>query len=236
MLDNILNFVLQFIVIFLDKLKTILLVSLELLVDLQNPSDLLFLCRNNRPQNFKVVVVVCPQIGLPLAVDLPLLGKLIVIETRQILYPLPVSVVIILQLVPQIAVVVDQPGNLTFSLLPSPLQLVISLLNFVFLLLNLVRQPLDLGLMQILQLILVFLVLPYQVALDVFVFGLDQVDFMGFLLLKFLQLVFAIIRLHRQIHTSDFSSSFLSLICLFKFSISKFFSSMASFNFLIFSS
>ena len=206
MLDNILNFVLQFIVIFLDKLKTILLVSLELLVDLQNPSDLLFLCRNNRPQNFKVVVVVCPQIGLPLAVDLPLLGKLIVIETRQILYPLPVSVVIILQLVPQIAVVVDQPGNLTFSLLPSPLQLVISLLNFVFLLLNLVRQSLDLGLMQILEFVLVFLVLPDEVALDVFVFSLDEVDFMRFLLLQLLQLVFAIIRLYRQIHTSDFSS------------------------------
>ena len=48
--------------------------------------------------------------------------------------------------------------------------------------------------------------LPDEVALDVFVFGLDEVDFMRFLLLQLLQLVFAIIRLYRQIHTSDFSS------------------------------
>ena len=146
MFNNILNFMLQFVVIFLDKLKTILLISLEFLVDLQNPSNLLFLCCNNGSQYFKVVVVVCPQIGFPLTVDLPLLGKLVIIEAGQILYPLPVPVVIVLQLVSQIAVVIDQPGNLTFSLLPSPLQLVISLLNFMFLLLNLVRQSLDLGL------------------------------------------------------------------------------------------
>ena len=206
MFNNILNFMFQFIVIFLDKLKTILLISLEFLVDLQNPSDLFFLCCNNSPQYFKVVVVVCSQIGLPLTIDLPLLGKLVIIEAGQILYPLPVPVVIVLQLVSQIAVVIDQPGNLTFSLLPSPLQLVISLLNFMFLLLNLVRQSLDLGLMQILEFVLVFLVLPDEVALDIFVFSLDEVDFMRFLLLQLLQLVFAIIRLYRQIHTSDFSS------------------------------
>ena len=183
MLNNVLNLVLQLIVILFNVLKTFLFISLDIIVDLKNPSDLLLLGCDDSPQDFEIVIVVGLQIGLPLSIGLPLLAKLVIIVTRQLLDSLPVTVVIILELIPQAAVVVDEPSHLSLTFLPGPLQLVIALLNLMLLLFNLIVEPLDLGLMKILELVLVLPMLPDQIILDVFVLSFDQINLMCFLLL-----------------------------------------------------
>ena len=73
-------------------------------------------------------------------------------------------------------------------------------------LLNLVCQSLHLGLMQILELVLVFAVLSGKVVLDIFVFSLDEIDFVCLLLLQFLELIFAVGSLGNNKYTYDFNS------------------------------
>ena len=51
MLHNILNFVLEFIVIFFDLLKTKLFIAFQLFVDLQNAFNLFLFCIDNILEN-----------------------------------------------------------------------------------------------------------------------------------------------------------------------------------------
>lgn len=106
----------------------------------------------------------------------------------------------------------------------------------MLLLLYVVVESFDLGFVEVLEFVLVFPVLPHQVVLDVLVFCLNEVELVDLLLLKLLEFIFIIGRLDSINCTSALSSSLLSLICLLRFSISKFFSSMVSLSLRMFSS
>lgn len=212
MLDDILNLMLEFVVVLLDQLETVLFVALEVFVDLQDALDLLLLGRDDVLQDGDLIFVVVAQVGLPLQVGLSLLGELAVVEAGQLLDPGPVAVVVLLELVPQVSVLVDQSGDLRLALLAATFEAVIALLDLVLLLLDLVSEALDLGLVEVLELILVLLVLPDEVVLDVLVLGLDEVELVRLLLLQLLQLVLAVVGLDDNRCTSVLSSSFLSLI------------------------
>ena len=205
-LDDILDLVLEFVVVLLDQLQPVLLVALEVLVDLQDALDLLLLGRDDVLQDGDLVLVVVAQVGLPLQVGLAFLGELAVVEAGQILDPRPVAVVVLLQLVPQVAVLVDQPGDLCLALLAGPFEAVVALLDLVLLLLDLVGESLDLGLVEVLELILVLLVLPDEVVLDVLVLGLDEVELVRLLLLQLLEFVLAVVGLDQKRGTSVLSS------------------------------
>jgi hypothetical protein len=86
-------------------------------------------------------------------------------------------------------------------------------------LLNFISQSFYLRLMQIFELILILAMLSGQIVLNVFVLSFEQVDLMEFLLLKLLQLVFAVSRLNRFEFTYDFSYSFFKRIWRVKFYI-----------------
>ncbi len=66
MLDDVFDFVLKLIVVFLDLLQPHLLVALELLVDLENTNNLFLLCCNHVLQNRNLILVVTPQVALSL--------------------------------------------------------------------------------------------------------------------------------------------------------------------------
>jgi hypothetical protein len=154
----------------------------------------------------------------------------------QFLHAHPVLVVVVLELVAEGAVVVDESGDFGLPLLAAALEAVAGLLDLVLLLLDLVVEAFDLGLVEVLEFVLVLLVGADEVVLAVLVLGLDEVDLVRLLLLQLLQLVAAVGRLRRDCTTSAFSSSFFSRICRFRFSISKFFSSIVSFSLRMFSS
>jgi uncharacterized membrane protein YqaE (UPF0057 family) len=89
----------------------------------------------------------------------------------------------------------------------------------MFLLLDLISESFDLGLMQILEFILVLLVNPEEVVAVVVELGLDEEDLLLLLLLQLLQFVLGIGFLSIDQSTSFLSSSFLRRICRFRFSI-----------------
>ena len=183
MLHDILDLMLELVVVLLDLLESLLLVALEIFVDFEDALDLFLLGRDDVLEDGDFVLVVGAEVGLSLEVGLALLGELAVVEPRQLLDPGPIAVVVLLQLIAQVSVLVDQPGDLGLSLLPAPLEPVVALLDLVLLLLDLVGESLDLRLMQVLELILVLLVLPDEVVLHVLVLRLDEVQLMRLLLL-----------------------------------------------------
>lgn len=175
MLDDILNLMLEFVVVLLDLLQPLLLVALEVLVDLQDALDLFLLGRDDVLEDGDLVLVVGAEVGLSLEVGLAFLCELAIVEAGQLFDPSPVAVVILLQLIPQVSVLVDQPSDLSLSLLPASLEPIIALLNLMLLLLNLIGKSLDLRLMQVLELILILLMLSDEVILHVLVLSLDEV-------------------------------------------------------------
>lgn len=181
MLDDILDLMFEFVVVLLDLLQSLLLVALEILVDLQDALDLFFFGRDDVLEDGDLVFVVGAEVGLPLEVGLAFLCELAIVESGQFFDPSPVAVVILLQLIPQVSVLVDQPSDLSLSLLPASLEPVIALLNLMLLLLNLIGESLDLSLMEVLELILILLMLPDEVILHVLVLSLDEVQLMRLL-------------------------------------------------------
>lgn len=173
MLDDILDLMLEFVVVLLDLLQPLLLVALEVLVDLQDALDLFLLGRDDVLEDGDLVLVVGAEVGLSLEVGLAFLCELAVVKAGQLFDPSPVAVVILLQLIPQVSVLVDQPSDLSLSLLAASLEPIIALLNLMLLLLNLIGKSLDLRLMQVLELILILLMLSDEVILHVLVLSLD---------------------------------------------------------------
>jgi hypothetical protein len=75
-LDDIFNLMLELVVVFLDLLKTRLLVALKIGIQVQQPLDLLFLCCDHCLENADVCLVEAAQIGLSLGVHLTFLSEL----------------------------------------------------------------------------------------------------------------------------------------------------------------
>ena len=181
MLDNIFNLMLQLIVVLFDILKTFLLITLQVLIDLENSSDFLLLGCNDSSQNFEIIIVIVSQVSFSLSIGLSFLGKLTIIVTCQFFNSLSVTIVIILELIPEVSIVIDKSGNFSFSLLSCPLQPIVALLNLMLFLFNLIIKSLDLSLMKILQLIFILSMLSDQIVLDILVFSFDKIDLMCFL-------------------------------------------------------
>lgn len=235
-LNDVLDLVLQLVVVLLDLLEPSLLVLLQVSVELQQSLDFLLLGSYHCLQNGDVRFIVASQVGLSLSVRLALLRELRIIVGSKIFDASSVAVVVVLELVTQRSIIIDQAGNLCLSLLASAFEAVRCIFNLMLFLLYLVSEPFDLRLMQVSQLILVLLVLPDQVVSHIFVFRLHEVELMSLLLVQLLELISTVICLNGAIFTSAFISSLLRRSWRAKFSISKLFSSMVSFNFLIFSS
>lgn len=236
MLDDVFNLMLELVVIFLDLLKAGLLIPLEVLDDLEESLGLFLFCSDDSLQDGDVCLVEAAQVTFPLVVDFPLLGELCVVVGGEFLDASSVAVVIVLELIAQVAIFVDEAGDFGFSLLAAALETVISLFNLVFFLFDFIDKALHLGLVQVAQLILVLLMLTEQVVSHIFVLCFYQIQLVGLLLVQFLELVATIIGLHKWRGTSAFISSLLRRSWRFKFSISKFFSSITSFSLRILSS
>ena len=86
-------------------------------------------------------------------------------------------------------------------------------------LLYLVSESLDLRLMQVSQVVFVFLVLPNQVIAHVLMFSLHKVELMSLLLVQFLKFISTVIGLNICIFTSALISSLLRRSCRVRFSI-----------------
>jgi hypothetical protein len=82
-----------------------------------------------------------------LQISLSLLAELTIIVGGQFLYASPVAVIILLKLVPQVSILVDQSGNLSFPFFAASLQSVVAFLNLMLLLLDFVGESLHFGLM-----------------------------------------------------------------------------------------
>lgn len=117
-----------------------------------------------------------------MVVGLPLLGKLVVIELSKFFDSLTVAVIIFLELVSEITIFVDHSRHFRLSFLACSFEPVVTLLNFVLLLFDLVVESFDLSLVQIFEFVFVFPMLSYEIVLDVLVFCFDEIDLMGFLL------------------------------------------------------
>jgi hypothetical protein len=147
-----------------------------------------------------------------------------------------VSVVIVLDIIAQCTIVIDEASDFCLSFLASTLEAIVGIIDLMLLLLDFVGEPLQFGLMQIAQVVLVLLVLPDEVAPNVFVFSLDQIQLVCLLLIQFLEFVAAVVGLSVVESTSCFISSLLRRSWRVRFSISKFFSSMVSLSLRILSS
>lgn len=134
-------------------------------------------------QDGDLVLVVGSEIGLSLEVGFTFLCKLAVVEPGQLFNAGTIAVIILLQLISQVSVLIDQPGDLSLAFLSASLEPIISLLDLMLLLLNLIGKSLDLSLMQVLELILILLMLSDEVILHVLVFSLNEIEFMCLLLL-----------------------------------------------------
>ena len=117
-----------------------------------------------------------------MVVGLSFLSELAFVKGGQFLNSCPVAVVIIFEFVSKARVVVDEACDLGFSFLAGSLEPVVGLVDLVLFLLDFVGEPLDLGFVEVLQLVLVFPMLPHQVVLHVFVFCLEEIDFVELLL------------------------------------------------------
>lgn len=173
MLDDILNLMFELIIVLLDLLQPMFFVAFQLLVDLKDALDFFFLGRDDVLQDGDLVLVVGSEVGLSLQVGLSFLGELAVVVPGQFFNASAVAVIILLQLITQVSVLIDEPGDLSFSFLSTPLESVVSLLDLMLLLLDLIGKPLDLSLMQILELILILLMLSDEIILHVLVFSLN---------------------------------------------------------------
>jgi hypothetical protein len=80
MLHNILNFVLEFIVIFFDLLKTKLFIAFQLFVDFQNAFDFFLFCIDNILENSQLIVVEVFKVVLTQLRCFAFFGKLRIIE------------------------------------------------------------------------------------------------------------------------------------------------------------
>jgi hypothetical protein len=156
---DILNFLFQVVVVFLDEPQPVLLIDLQLFIYFKQPSDLILLHCDDGFEDGEVVLIEAAEVGFSLLVGLSLFGELVVVVGGQFFNSGPVLVVVVLEFVAEVAVLVDQSGDFCLSLLAGPFEAVVALLDLVFLLFNLVGQPFDFGLMQILEFILVFAVL-----------------------------------------------------------------------------
>jgi hypothetical protein len=227
-LDDVFDLMLELVVVFLDLLQPRLLVPLEIGIQVEQALDFLLLSSDHCLQDGDVRLVVATQIGLSLGVHLAFLGELRVVVGGEILHADAVAVVVVLDIVAQDCVVVDEAGDLCLALLPSALEAVVGVLDLVLLLLDFVGEALQLGLVEVAQVVLVLLVLAEQVVADVFVLGLDKVQLVCLLLIEFLEFVAAVVGLRGGESTSCFISSLLRRSWRVMFSISKFFSSMVS--------
>lgn len=80
MFDDIIDFILELVVIFFYQFQSMLFISLEVFVNLQNAVDFFFLCSNDSLQNLNVIVIVVSEIRLSFIVSFALFRELIIIE------------------------------------------------------------------------------------------------------------------------------------------------------------
>jgi hypothetical protein len=203
---------------------------------LQQSLDFLFLGPDHCLQDGQVGLVVAAQVGLPLGVDVAFLGELGVVVGGEFLEAGAVAVVVVLEFVAEGGVVVDEAGDFCLALLAGALEAVGGVFDFVLLLLDLVGEAFEFGLVEVAEVVLVLLVLADEVVADVLVLGLDEVEFVRLLLVELLEFVAAVAGLRGRGGTSALISSLLRRSCRDRFSISKFFSSIVSFSLRMFSS
>ena len=182
-LDNVFNFMFEFIVVLLDKLKAIFLIAFEIFVNLKNSSNLIFFCCNYCSEDLKVVIIKSSEVCFSLLICLSFFSKLVIIETSQVFDSLSISIIIIFKLVSQVSIFINQSGNFSFTFFTCSLDSIVSFFNLMLFLFNFIVQSFDFSFMQIFQFIFILSMLSNQVILDIFILCLDKIYFMRFLFL-----------------------------------------------------
>jgi hypothetical protein len=92
--------------------KSHLLISLELLIDLQDALNLFLFGLNDALQNGYFIVIEANEIGFSLLIGVPFFGKLFIIEFGQLCETNIVSVIIFLEFITKISILIDKLSQL----------------------------------------------------------------------------------------------------------------------------
>lgn len=221
--NDVSDFVFEFVVVFLNQLQSLLFVLFQISVNVEQSLSLSLFGVDDVLQNGDLVFVELSQVVLSLHVGVAFVGELLLVEGCQFLHSSSVEVIVVLEFVSERGVVVDESGDFGLAFLSCFFESVAGFFDFVFLLFDFVSESFNFSLVQVFEFVFVLLVNSDEVVFVVFELSFDEVDFLFFLFFQFLQFVFVVGLLSVIRGTSFLSSSFLSRICLLRFSISKFF-------------
>lgn len=190
MQDQLFNFSFEFAVIGSDISESFILIFFEKTINFQDPPDLLFLGFNNLFKTVDFVGVVLFEIALTGRVIVALLGELVFIESSEFFNALVVSDIVLLEFDSHFALFAGQSVQLVLVLFSCFSQPAAQIVHFVLPFLQLITQPFEFGLMQVLEFFFIFAMRPDQVVFGVLVLCFDHVELVVFLVFDFLDLVF----------------------------------------------
>lgn len=216
MLDQLLHFALQLLIIVSDVLQSDLLVCGQLLVQCDQSLNLLLFRLDHFLQTVNVVLEECNQTSLLVRCIVPQIVDLLLVEGCQLLDSAPVSIIVLFQFQSQFCFLSHHVAQFCLVLLSPSLGLPVQILDLCPLFFQLVGQSLHFRFMQVSHLLLVLLICSDEIILCVLVLCLDQVQFVRLLILDLLDLILQISDLAVQslIVQLGFSLQILDLVIL----------------------